>query len=682
MPYVCSTLARLCALVALGAPGLAMAQAQPLPLERCRLATASVQAVFAGCGTLNVPEDPATPAGPTIELFVARVGALSATPRPDPLVLIAGGPGQSTVDFYLQLRGAFEQARRDRDIVLVDQRGTGRSAEGFDCKTPEDLALDTAGPEALERVIDGCKGALQHDPRFYTTSVAVQDLDRVRAALGIERWNVYGVSYGTRVAQHYLRRFPERARAVVLDGVVPPELALGPDVAREAQRALTQIFARCAADPGCGTRFADLPAHFRALLARLDAAAREHTEPAPPLSSLELRALVRFMSYSAATVALLPVLIHEAYGGNYAPLASHAKTTLRDLPESLSFPMSNSVTCTEDVPFMPANATEGLDDTYLGTTIVDALRLICGRWPGGVRDPDFKQPVVSDVPVLLLSGDTDPITPPAYAERVIAGGLTNSKHVIGKDQGHGLVAIGCVPRLLRAFLERAAPSELDAGLPRRRAADAVLPEPARTRAMIEISGISKAFGTVRALDDVSFTAADGRITGLLGPNGAGKSTCLRILSTVLEPDRGRARIGGTDLAGRAARRAPAARRAAARLGPLSAADGARKHRVLRAAARAARGRARGADRGARRAAGPRRDRRPQGQGLLAGRANQGRAGARARPRAAAPAARRADERPRRDGDAAPARLAARAQAPGALRAAVESRDAGGRSARR
>jgi pimeloyl-ACP methyl ester carboxylesterase len=134
---------------------------------------------------------------------------------------------------------------------------------------------------------------------------------------------------------------------------------------------------------------------------------------------------------------------------------------LRDLPESLSFPMSNSVTCTEDVPFIDADSTKGLSDTYLGTAIVDALKLICGRWPSGARDDDFKQPVVSDKPVLLLSGDSDPITPPAYAERVVTGGLTNTKHVIGRNQGHGLVGVGCVPRVLRAFLEGLAPSELD-----------------------------------------------------------------------------------------------------------------------------------------------------------------------------------------------------------------------------
>ena len=218
---------------------------------------------------------------PTIEIFVARLAAFSAEPRPDPLLLISGGPGQSTVDFYLQLRGAFEPARRDRDLILVDQRGTGRSAKGFACEVPDDLSLDTAGSEALARIVDACVAELEHDPRFYTTSVAVRDLERVRVALGIETWNVYGVSYGTRVAQHYLRRYPERVRALVLDGVVPPPLALGPDVAREAQRALEQIFARCAADALCGTRFAALPQLFAEVLARLDAGAADETDPPP-----------------------------------------------------------------------------------------------------------------------------------------------------------------------------------------------------------------------------------------------------------------------------------------------------------------------------------------------------------------------------------------------------------------
>ena len=457
--------------LALGSAVAALASARAaagadLALERCRLDTDPLPAAFAGCGMLAVPEDPAAPDGRTVAIFVARVPSLSASPRPDPLVLIAGGPGESTVDMYLQLRPAFEQARRERDVILVDQRGTGRSAAGFSCGVPEDLSLDATGAAQLGSYIDRCLADLEHDPRFYTTSVAVQDLDRVRTALAIEQWNIYGVSYGTRVAQHYLRRFPAHTRAVVLDGVVPPELALGPDIAREAQRALDQIFARCAADDGCHAHFANLPTEFRELLARLDAApvsfpgasSTDLTVDAPgagtsgKFTAAEVRALVRLLSYNAATVALLPALLHEAHAGNYAPLANQLTTTLRRLPESLSFAMSNSVECTEDVPFAPAGARDGLAGTYLGTRIVDALDAICARWPAGAIDADLKAPLVSDRPVLLLSGSNDPITPPEYAARAAAK-LAHATQLVGDRQGHGLIAVGCMPRLLRSFLE-------------------------------------------------------------------------------------------------------------------------------------------------------------------------------------------------------------------------------------
>ena len=458
------------AAAALVIPRLVPAQGATLTERPCRLTNASLPAAFGRCGDLLVPEDPAKPDGPQVKLFVARIPSQSANPRADPLLIITGGPGQSTVDFYLEARGAFEPTRRERELILVDQRGTGRSAEGFDCSVPDDLALETAVTQALETFLDACVADLHHDPRFYSTSVAVRDLDRVRAALGIEQWNVYGVSYGTRVAQHYLRRFPERVRALVLDGVVPPDLALGPDVAREAQRALDRIFERCAADAGCAAKFPGLGAEFQSLLTRLAATPVDMPEPGAKagesparFTDMHLRALVRFLSYNQATVALIPLLIDEAQHGNYDAVFGQARTTLRGLPESLSFPMSNSVLCTEDMPFFAADAADGLDKTYLGRALVDATRVICSRWPAGEIDPDFKTLVSASTPTLLLSGSNDPITPPAYAERVIDGGLRNSAHLVGRDQGHGLLLVGCTPRLLREFLEKPAPKELDAG---------------------------------------------------------------------------------------------------------------------------------------------------------------------------------------------------------------------------
>jgi pimeloyl-ACP methyl ester carboxylesterase len=168
------------------------------------------------------------------------------------------------------------------------------------------------------------------------------------------------------------------------------------------------------------------------------------------------------MSYTPPTAALLPVMLHEARAGNVVPLATLADALIGDLAESLSFPMSNAVTCTEDVQFIAPDATAGLETTYLGTAMVEGLTAMCAAWPRGVIDEGFNTAVVSDTPVLLLSGEYDPITPPAYAEQVKNAGLRNSVHVIGRQQGHGLVGVGCVPRILRAFIATPEPAELDA----------------------------------------------------------------------------------------------------------------------------------------------------------------------------------------------------------------------------
>jgi pimeloyl-ACP methyl ester carboxylesterase len=228
-------------------------RAQPsIRLEPCRIADIDgLASTEARCGTLSVPENPSEPDGDRIRLAVAVVPAIATTARPDPLVLIAGGPGQGSIEGYAPLLGAFAGIRRERDLVLLDQRGTG-SSNRLDCDMPED-ALENGDipPAALAALARDCLPKLPGRAQFYTTSIAVGDLEAVRQALGYERLNLYGASYGTRVAQHYARRYPARSRAVVLDGVVPPGLALVPNVAIESQHALEGVFARCAADPGC-----------------------------------------------------------------------------------------------------------------------------------------------------------------------------------------------------------------------------------------------------------------------------------------------------------------------------------------------------------------------------------------------------------------------------------------------
>ncbi len=435
--------------------------------EDCRLSSRWLATVSAQCGTLAVPEDPTNPEGRQIELFVARIPALSGAPRPDPVLLISGGPGAATTDLYLGLRGAFEPIRRDREIILLDQRGTGRSAR-LSCPSADAEDLETATPDELLVLVTDCVTAIDADLRFYTTSVAVGDLERLRQALELPEWNIYGISYGTRVAQHYLRRYSENTRAVILDGIAPAELALGPAIATNAQNALEEILDRCAVEPLCAQRFPALEEHLATLSARLVEQPLAVAMPDPltgetgtrTLSDRHLKTAVRLMSYSPATAALLPLLVSEAHDGNYAPLTAQAYMMIDELERTLSLPMHNSVVCTEDVPFYEDADLLGLEDTYLGNTLIDALMTVCSVWPVGVLDDDLKAPVVSSRPVLLLSGEADPVTPPSYGAQVLEN-LSNARHLIGPGQGHGLAPVGCVPRLMRRFLEDLDPLGLD-----------------------------------------------------------------------------------------------------------------------------------------------------------------------------------------------------------------------------
>lgn len=419
---------------------------------------------------LSVPEDPDQPGGTAIELSIAVVRALNIESQADPLFLIAGGPGQSTIEMYLGYRGAFEPVRLERDIVLVDQRGTGESNRQS-CPGVTEISDPDVSPEALKAMTQQCLDELTGDPRFYTTSVAVQDLDAARAALGYETINIYGVSYGTRVAQHYMRRFPDQTRRVILDGVIGPEFILGPDLATDADNALTAIFERCAELSACTERFGDLSASFDSLYESLEREPVTVELPDPRsgenvsqrLGHQELGGVMRLLSYSPATVALLPMLIDSAWNQkNFRPLAAQARTIESQLESMLAIGMHNSVVCTEDAPFFDTLDIDraALADAYLGETLFDALIAMCSVWPVGVMDEDFKAPLTSDIPVLLLSGENDPVTPPRYADQALSG-FSRHQHVVGARQGHGLIAQGCIRKLAAEFLAEEDPLPLD-----------------------------------------------------------------------------------------------------------------------------------------------------------------------------------------------------------------------------
>ncbi len=457
-----------CVAMALCAPLLQTAGVaqSTFALEDCRLESGSGRgSVAARCGTFDVPENREEPTAKRIGLHVAVIPALRTSAESDALFVLSGGPGQAASDFYVAMAHTLSRIRRDRDIVVLDQRGTGRSNKQ-NCPLPDDADLiEIDDPALMETLTRNCLQALTGDPRFYTTSIAVRDLEEVRAALGYERINLYGVSYGTRVAQHYLRLYPERVRALVLDGVVPPQLALGPHIPIEAQRALDALFERCANEAACDKAFPQLRERFAKLRVQLQQSPLEvalaHPLTAAPIEVRfgvpELNAAIRLLSYSDESASILPLLIHEAQAlSRPQALAAQYEIIKRSLQEQLAYGMHFSVVCSEDAPRWTGRefSSEALAATYIGAEFMTAMKAVCDRWPRGAVDENFHEPVRSDVPTLILSGENDPVTPPAYGEQILPG-FSNGLHLVLAGQGHGQLAAGCMPRIVSRFIASA-----------------------------------------------------------------------------------------------------------------------------------------------------------------------------------------------------------------------------------
>jgi pimeloyl-ACP methyl ester carboxylesterase len=454
--------------VAPAAPAPASAQ---LALHECRLEhPLRLVSIAARCGVLKVPEDWSKPGGATIDLHVALVPALNRRAAAAPLFLLAGGPGQGATAMYTSYAAAFTRVNRNHDIVLVDQRGTGKSAP-LSCDYPDDWQATSDLMPALRQATLACLDKYGDRVRFYTSSAAVADLAAVREALKMPAIDLYGSSYGTRVAQLYMRHFPESVHAVILDGTTYPEQAIGPETPLDGQRALDLIVKRCGDSPDCAAAYPELQQDLDGLRRQFGPQKSKMTIE-DPNSGLPLKiefnrnmlnASLRFLSYSATQASLLPTLIHQAVQGVLAPLAAQTVMTARQVSDQLASGMQNSVICSEDVPFFAAAGIDPatISRTYQGGEQLAGLLEICKLWPRGPVDADLHSPLKSDIPTLLLSGEADPVTPPADAERA-ALGLRRHRHLILSGEGHGQVATGCVPKLMAEFLDAAAPAMLDA----------------------------------------------------------------------------------------------------------------------------------------------------------------------------------------------------------------------------
>jgi pimeloyl-ACP methyl ester carboxylesterase len=441
-----------------------------LALEPCTLTAAGSPATVAAyCSRLSVPLDRSAPGSRSIELAVALVPSRAKQPRPDPVFMLAGGPGQSALESFPTVAGAFADLLRDRNVVLVDQRGTGQS-HPLACAPADEHAVgagDARDPATAQRMAAGCLATLDVDPRFFTTSDAVLDLEAVREAIAAGRVNLVGISYGTRVALEYLRRHPERVRSAVLDGVVPPELALGAEHARNLDQALDAQFALCEQDATCRARYGSPRALLDRLLADLRTQPRtvRYRDPLTdetredPLTSATVAGVVRMYTYVPMLASLLPRSLAEAAAGRPETLMAQARMIESLVGEQIAQGMQLSVICAEDADRLRVNPADA--GTLLGTGFVAAILAQCEVWPKGRRPADFTRPVSSDRPVLLLSGELDPVTPPRYGEMVVRH-LPNGRHLVGRGQGHNLMVVGCAPRLMGRFVAAADATALDA----------------------------------------------------------------------------------------------------------------------------------------------------------------------------------------------------------------------------
>ncbi len=445
-------------------------QVSALKLEPCEI---SGVAGKARCGTYEVFENRSTKQGRKIGLKIVVLLATGSKPLPDPFVYIPGGPGTSAIEAARGIAEEFAALRGERDLLFVDQRGAGDS-HPLNCElyNPNDLQSYLGYFFPLEDVRK-CREQLEQkaDLTLYTTPIAMDDLDEVRAVLGYKELNLFGGSYGTRAALVYLKRHPQSVRTAILHGVAPTSEHMPLAFAQHNERALQGVIGECAADTSCSKAFPNLREETKAVLERLKKGPVEVEvrKPKPGKVSLsrDLAAeAIRYMLYAPGPASQVPVVLHRAAQGDFVPLAEAALQYRRGLVGTGSNGMYLSITCAEDLPWIKLGEGEKLAaNTFLGDYRLRHQREACELWPRATTSPDYFEPTRSDVPVLILSGEWDPVTPPSNGD-LVARDLPNSLHIIVPHGAHGfggLEGIECISRLSTEFVRRGTVKGLDTG---------------------------------------------------------------------------------------------------------------------------------------------------------------------------------------------------------------------------
>jgi pimeloyl-ACP methyl ester carboxylesterase len=407
------------------------------------------------CVTVPVTLDYARPGGPTLPLHVTVAPAFREASRPDPVFVLAGGPGEAGSDVLPLLATAFKRVRATRDIVFIDQRGTGLSGK-LDCPLPPGFDhMDEAQAEAF---VKECIAKSKAPFSAYTTEAAARDLEQVRRALGYGKVNVWGGSYGTRLGQAYARAFPGSVRTLVLDAVAAPDQVI-PAGGRDAQAALDKLFDQCARDAGCNKAYPALRREFAALSEKVAAGgvkvAMADPRTAQPtqvtVTSARFLGTVHNMLYAPASARRLPFLVHGAWQGHWEPFVAQLNLgTDFSADGPIAMLLHLAVVCAEDVPRMTPQLMAS-DAGLLTRPLIERIPAMCQS----MRVPAvaYREPATIAAPALLLSGALDPVTPPHRAAAA-ARHMAHAQQVVVANAGHGVSQLGCAPRLLRDFLDR------------------------------------------------------------------------------------------------------------------------------------------------------------------------------------------------------------------------------------
>jgi len=454
--------------------GTNVVPAASITLRPCEVSGPRQDLKDARCGTYEVFENRVTKIGRKIKLKIVVFPATGPDKVADPLFYIPGGPGSSATEDAPYVAAGFAKIRERRDLVFVDQRGTGGS-NPLNCNLfdPADPASYLGAFFPLEAVRK-CREELEPkaDLKLYTTHIAMDDLDEVRAALGYEQININGTSYGTRAAQDYLKRHQSRVRAVVLQGISLTGQWMPRDFPQDNERALDGVVDECAADADCRAAFPNLRAEKKAVLEKLlrgpvGVEVRHPTTGAATRVDLsrDLAAeAIRYMLYQSGAASRIPLFIHMAAQGNFAPLAESAIFYRQQVVATGSNGMYLSVTCAEDLPWIkPGEGERNAAQTFLGDYRLRHQRAACALWPRADIPKDYAEPTRADVPALILTGQWDPVTPPVYGDTA-AKYLPNSLHVVVPHGGHGFAGLNgldCINNLTADFVNRGTTRGLD-----------------------------------------------------------------------------------------------------------------------------------------------------------------------------------------------------------------------------